>query len=75
MLLVEIRGHALNAAIGDEDYLTSVVFGHLRYVPPSVFWEDFLADQEVSVLRVTSRKCVRSVSRRITRNFQQKSCV
>jgi len=44
MLLAEIRGHVLEAASGDEDYLTSAVFGHLRYVPPRVFWEDFLAE-------------------------------
>jgi hypothetical protein len=43
MLLAEIHGHVLEAAAGDEDYLTSAVFGHLRYVPPTVFWEDFLA--------------------------------
>jgi hypothetical protein len=44
MLLAEIHGHVLEAASGDEDYLTSAVFGHLRYVPPTVFWEDFLAE-------------------------------
>src|ERR1700733_12806446 len=44
MLLAEIHGHALEAASGDEDYLTSAVFGHLRYVPPTVFWEDFLTE-------------------------------
>jgi hypothetical protein len=44
MLLAEINGHVLEAASGDEDYLTSAVFGHLRYIPPTVFWEDFLAE-------------------------------
>lgn len=43
MLLAEIHGHILAAASGDEDYLTSAVFGHLRYLPPTVFWEGFLA--------------------------------
>jgi hypothetical protein len=44
MFLAEIHGHILEAASGDEDYLTSAVFGHLRYVSPTVFWEDFLAE-------------------------------
>lgn len=44
MLLAEIHGHVLEAASGDEDYLTSAVFGHLRYVPPGAFWDDFLAE-------------------------------
>jgi hypothetical protein len=46
MLLAEIHGHVLEAATRDEDYLTSAVFGHLRYVPPSVFWEAFLAESK-----------------------------
>jgi hypothetical protein len=46
MLLAEIHGHILEAARGDEDYLTSAVFGHLRYLSPTVFWEDFLAESK-----------------------------
>jgi hypothetical protein len=42
MLLAEIHGKYLADAQGLEDYLTSSVFGHLRYVPPSFFWKDFL---------------------------------
>jgi len=44
MLQAEIHGHVLEAVAGDEDYVTSAVFEHLRYVPPSVFREDFLAE-------------------------------
>jgi hypothetical protein len=43
MLLAETHGHVLEAVSGDEDYLTSAVFGHLRYVPTTVFWESFSA--------------------------------
>ena len=38
MLLAEIHGHAIAEAQNSEDYLTSAVFGHLRYLPPAVFW-------------------------------------
>jgi hypothetical protein len=41
MLLAEIHGHILREAEGNEDYLTSTVFGHLRYLLPGVFWEEF----------------------------------
>ena len=43
MLLADIRGHSLAAAQDDEDYLTSAVFGHLRYIPPAYFWERLLS--------------------------------
>jgi hypothetical protein len=43
MLLAEIHGHVRPETRDDEDYLTSSVFGHLRYVQPSIFWEHFLA--------------------------------
>lgn len=43
MLIAEIHGHVVKEAAGSEDYLTSAIFGHLRYLPPSVFWEEFLA--------------------------------
>jgi hypothetical protein len=42
MLLAEIHGKYLADAQGLEDYLTSSVFGHLRYVPPGSFWKGFL---------------------------------
>jgi len=41
MLLAEIHGK-YDAAIRDnEDYLTSAIFSHLRYVPPGPFWLAF----------------------------------
>ena len=43
MLLAEIHGKTVQVARDSEDYLTSTVFGHLRYVPPSFFWPDLLA--------------------------------
>jgi hypothetical protein len=43
MLLAEIHGKVLEGARGHEDYLTSAVFGHLRYVPPRVFWDEFFS--------------------------------
>jgi hypothetical protein len=41
MLLAEIHGHGIGEVERNEDYLTSAVFGHLRYVPPGIFWEEF----------------------------------
>jgi hypothetical protein len=43
MLLAEIHGKYVSEARSDEDYLTSTVFGHLRYVPPGPFWETVLS--------------------------------
>jgi hypothetical protein len=42
VLLAEIHGKTLEGARHSEDYLTSAVFGHLRYVPPGPFWNDLL---------------------------------
>lgn len=43
MLLADIRGHSVAAAQDDEDYLTSAVFGHLRYIPPKHFCQRLLS--------------------------------
>ncbi len=43
MLLAEIHGKTVREARDAEDYLTSAVFGHLRYVPPAVFWPELFA--------------------------------
>jgi hypothetical protein len=40
MLMAEIYRKGLEEARNHEDYLTSAVFSHLRYLPPSEFWED-----------------------------------
>jgi hypothetical protein len=42
MLIAEIHGKRFPEAEGQEDWLTSAVFGHLRFVPPSRFWSRFL---------------------------------
>jgi hypothetical protein len=38
MLLAEIHGKRFPEAEGQEDWLTSAVFGNLRQVPPALFW-------------------------------------
>lgn len=43
MLVAEIHGKVVSEAQSSEDYLTSAVFGHLRYIPPCVFWEPLFA--------------------------------
>jgi len=43
MLVAEIHGKVVGEALNSEDYLTSAVFGHLRYIPPPVFWEQLLS--------------------------------
>jgi hypothetical protein len=38
MLIAEIHGKRFPESEGQEDWLTSAVFGHLRLIPPPVFW-------------------------------------
>jgi hypothetical protein len=40
VLTAELNGHVVPEAKNNEDYLTSTVFGHLRYIPPAIFWSD-----------------------------------
>jgi hypothetical protein len=40
MLLAEIHGKRCLAAETNEDWLTSAVFGHLRSIPPRIFWTE-----------------------------------
>jgi len=42
VLLAEIHGKTVEVARDNEDYLTSTVFGHLRYVAPGLFWDDLM---------------------------------
>lgn len=42
MLIAEIHGKRFPEAEGQEDWLTSAVFGHLRHVAPGAFWADLL---------------------------------
>lgn len=39
MLVAECRGKTRSEVEDDEDYLTSSIFGHLRYVSPDIFWK------------------------------------
>jgi hypothetical protein len=43
MMQAELHGHASREILTNEDYLTSTVFGHLRYLPPNIFWERFFS--------------------------------
>jgi hypothetical protein len=43
MLLAEIHGKTVREAQTSEDLLTSAVFSHLRYLPPSIFWPELIA--------------------------------
>ena len=43
MLIAEIHGKRFPEAEGQEDWLTSAVFGHLRHIPPGVFWPDLFS--------------------------------
>ena len=42
MLIAEIHGKRFPDIEGREDFLTSAVFGHLRNIPPSLFWPQLL---------------------------------
>ncbi len=64
MLLAEIHGHVLETAQQDENHLTSTIFGHLRYIPPQVFWEELFAEakgwpDESSLSRILSDRGVK----------------
>ncbi len=48
MVIADIRGRYIPEALRSEDYLTSGVFGHLRYIPPGPFWR-FLLSAAVSL--------------------------
>jgi hypothetical protein len=42
MLIAEIHGKRFPEAEGQEDWLTSAVFGHLRHIAPGAFWANLL---------------------------------
>jgi len=48
VLVAETKGKICPGAQNHEDSLTSAVFGHLRYLPPQVFWPD-LAEAAVNL--------------------------
>jgi hypothetical protein len=49
MLIAEIRGKSAAEIQNNEDYLTSEVFAHLRYLSPSVFWRNLFARAKQSI--------------------------
>lgn len=61
MLLAEIKGK-YDASVQDhEDYLTSTVFSHLRYVSPGPFWRDLFSKAKalmISGVEETLTGCV-----------------
>jgi hypothetical protein len=62
MLLAEIHGKGIPEVQDHEDYLTSAVFGHLRYLPPRIFWQDLfhraksIGDQPTALSLVISER-------------------
>ncbi|MBB5341997.1 hypothetical protein [Tunturiibacter gelidoferens] len=48
MLLAELHGKRFPEAEGQEDWLTSAVFGNLRHIPPTAFWSS-LFERALSV--------------------------
>jgi hypothetical protein len=44
MLVAELHGHHIPETANSEDYLTSTVFGHLRYLPPRIFWDELFKE-------------------------------
>lgn len=61
MLLAEIHGKYDLAVRDHEDYLTSTVFGHLRYVAPGPFWMDFLSRAKTVPIDGAERSFVETV--------------
>ncbi len=55
MLLAEIRGKYEESARNNEDYLTSTVFSHLRYVSPGSFWSTLLGKARTLPVEGTER--------------------
>jgi len=65
MLTAEIHGHYVPEARNSEDYLTSTVFGHLRYIQPGPFWDalfEFALSEPIRDKRVNASDYVRQRS-------------
>src|SRR5579862_1298764 len=62
MLIAEIHGKYVSEARNSEDYLTSTVFGHLRYVGPAPFWDtllDLAMSQPIGSRPITASQNIR----------------
>jgi hypothetical protein len=65
MLIAEIHGRYIHEARSCEDYLTSAVFGHLRYIPPGAFWQalfDFAISMPVEGKSITASRFIEARS-------------
>jgi hypothetical protein len=54
MLVAECHGKVRSEVEHDEDYLTSAVFGHLRYICPPLFWHSLFMRAKASDVGETS---------------------
>jgi hypothetical protein len=63
MLIAEIHGKRCPEAEGQEDWLTSAVFGHLRSIAPGPFWADLLGHAHTVATGVSlySRICASGI--------------
>ncbi len=62
MLVAEIHGKYVLEARTFEDYLTSAVFGHLRYIKPGSFWDalfDIAVSQPIELTVITANERIR----------------
>jgi hypothetical protein len=62
MLVAEINGKYVLDARNFEDYLTSAVFGHLRYIKPGAFWDalfDIAEPQPIESTAITAKERIR----------------
>lgn len=64
MLIAEIHGKYVPEARNFEDYLTSAVFGHLRYIKPGAFWDalfEIAKSQPIESNATTASERIRKV--------------
>jgi hypothetical protein len=65
MLAAEIHGHSVPEARNSEDYLTSTVFGHLRYIQPGPFWDalfELACSEPIGQERINASEYIRQKS-------------
>ena len=60
MLIAEIHGKRFPEAEGQEDLLTSAVFGHLRHIAPGLFWPDLLDRAHMASERISLGSRIRA---------------
>jgi hypothetical protein len=78
LLIAEIHGKSVPEARNFEDYLTSAVFGHLRYVSPAIFWETLFetaVSQQVESRVITANEQIRRKAGRSLSSFDNLAVV